>query len=287
MPAYNASRYVVETLNSIKNQTYTNWEIILVNDCSTDNTINLIEQFAQQVSNPIKIITNKINSGVSVSRNLAVDNASGSWLALLDCDDVWLPNHLETLMNEVAKDSQLDVVFSGFKAFLDDVNNIIFKQEINENIMNDFNISLYAHQIGITSSTALIKEKSWNNLGGMTQGLNYCEEMELFIRLAKVGAKFKFSSFHTTLYRKHSDTNSASDNPAKMAFGTLYIYENHFDWEEIPLETRINLLLKAHITYARLIWHNDIKTAVKHCLKAFLIKIGLQNKIHRTILSIL
>lgn len=275
IPAYNASGHIGETLDSVKKQTYTNWEIILVNDCSTDHTVNLVKQFAEQVSSTIKVITNETNSGVSVSRNVAVANASGSWLALLDSDDVWLPNHLETLVNEVVKESGLNIVYSGFQAFLDDVNNIIFKQEISKDIIDNFNVSLYTHQIGITSSTALIEKKAWNNVGGMIKGLNYCEEMELFIRLAKVGAKFKFSGLHTTLYRKHSNAGSASDNPAKMALGTLYIYEKHFDWKEILLKKRIELLFNAHITYARLIWRNDVKSGIKHILKALKVKIGI------------
>lgn len=275
MPAYNASEYIVETLNSIKSQTYTNWEIIIVNDCSTDNTVDLINQFAEQVDNSIKVINNKKNQGVSSSRNVAVANASGVWLALLDSDDIWLANHLETLINEVIKDSELSVVFSGFQAFLDDVNNIIFHQEIRKDILDDFYLSLYTHKIGITSSTALIKKKSWNNVGGMINGLNYCEEMELFIRLAKVGSKFKFSELYTTLYRKHSKLTSASDNAVKMASGTLYIYQKHFDWEVISLKKRIDLLANAHIIFARLTRHNSLKTAIQHCLKAFIIKTGL------------
>jgi teichuronic acid biosynthesis glycosyltransferase TuaG len=276
MPAYNASKHIIETLNSIKIQTYTNWEIIVANDCSADNTVDLINQFAKQVDNPVKIITNKINAGVSGSRNIAVANASGIWLALLDSDDVWLPNHLETLMMQVKSDSEVKVVFSGFQAFLDNVNTIIFNQEINKDMLNDLYLSLYTHQIGITSSTALIEKKSWNSIGGMIQGLNYCEEMELFIRLAKQGAKFKFSEYHTTLYRKHSNATSASDNPVKMASGTLYIYENHFDWEVVPLKIRSNLLFSAHIVYARLIRRQNSIMAAKHVLKALKIKLGLR-----------
>jgi glycosyltransferase involved in cell wall biosynthesis len=275
IPAHNASKHIIETLISIKEQTYTNWEIILVNDCSTDNTVKLVKKFSAQISNSVTLITNEINSGVSVSRNVAVENASGSWLALLDSDDIWLSNHLETLINEVNKDSQVDVVFSGFQAFLDVVDNVLFKQEILKDMLENFNISLYSHLIGITSSTALINKSSWNNIGGMIKGLNYCEEMELFIRLAKAGAKFKFSGFHSTLYRKHRNSSSASDNPVKMALGTLYIYQKHFDWEKISIRMRINLLSKAHLTFARLVWRADIKSGLIHGLKSLKIKAGL------------
>jgi len=279
IPAFNASKYIMETLESIEQQIYSDWEIIFVDDCSTDNTVKLVNQFAEKSSKSVKIICNPSNLGVCGSRNEAVAHASGAWLALLDSDDVWLPNHLETLMFTLGEDEQLNVIYSGFFAFLDDVTNIIFKQEICPEVLTDFNIALFARQIGITSSTALIEKKCWQNVGGMVQGLNYCEEMELFIRLAKDGAKFKFSGFHTLLYRKHSDTNSASDNVVKMSFGTLYIYQRHFDWEEIPVKTRIKLLYNAHITCARLVWHDDLTTAVINCLKAIKVKIGLLYKV--------
>lgn len=277
IPVYNSSKYILETLASIQNQTYKNWEIILVNDCSSDNSIELINEFSKSTSNPVKLITNQTNSGVSISRNIGVSSASGAWLALIDSDDVWLANHLETLINEAVKDVSLNVVFSGFLAFLDDVSSIIFQQDISKEMLDNFNISLYTHKIGITSSTALIEKTAWNSVGGMSKGLNHCEEMELFIRLAKADAKFKFSGLHTTLYRKHSNAGSASDNFAKMAFGTLFIYNKHFDWKEMPLKIRTELLANAHITYAKLIWRNDIMSAVKHCLSAYKVKAGLKN----------
>jgi teichuronic acid biosynthesis glycosyltransferase TuaG len=277
IPAYNACDFLLETLESVKKQTYSNWEIVLVNDCSTDNSIELVNQFSKSVSNPVKLITNETNSGVSVSRNVAVANASGSWLALLDSDDVWLPDHLETLMIEVAKESELELVYSGCLVFLDDVHNIIFKQEISEDMLNNFNTSLFTHQIGINPCTVIIKKQSWKKSGGMIQGLNFGEEMQLFIRLARMGGKFKFSQNHTALYRKHSNASAASNNAAKMALASIYIYEKHFDWEAIPLKTRRYQLSNAHLSYARLIRHNDKKKAAQYALKAFKIKKSIKN----------
>ena len=277
MPAYNASAHILETLESIRKQTYTNWEIILVNDCSTDDTLNLVSQFSAQVSNVIKIITNESNSGVSVSRNVAVANANGTWLALLDSDDVWLPNHLETLINEVVKDSEINIVYSGCLVFLDEVNNIIFKQEITPDLLNNFNISLYTHQIGINPCTVLLDKNSWNMVGGMVKNLNHAEEKEMFIGLAKRGAKFKFSAQHTALYRKYSNTSAASNNNSKMALGSIYVFEKYFDWEAVPLKIRIQELSDAYLSYARLNRLNDIQASVQYSFKAFKIKKSVMN----------
>ncbi|TDD94672.1 glycosyltransferase family 2 protein [Flavobacterium cellulosilyticum] len=277
IPAYNASDFILETLESVKQQTYTNWEIVLVNDCSTDNTIDIVNEFSGNVSNYVKLIINQTNLGVSETRNVAVANASGSWLALLDSDDVWLPNHLETLINEVAKDSDLNLVYAGCLVFLDDVKNIIFEQVITDGMLNNFNISLFTHQIGINPCTVLLNKKSWNRIGGMVPNLHHAEDKDLLFRLAKMGTKFKFSKQNTALYRKHSNAIAASNNASKMALGSIYVYEKHFDWEAIPLKIRIDQLADAYLSYARLIRHIDIKIAGQYSLKALKTKKSIKN----------
>ena len=287
IPVYNGSRHILETLESVKKQTYSNWEIVIVNDCSIDDTVEIVNQFAQGVSNSIKLITNKKNLGVSVSRNTAVSNCTGKWLALLDSDDIWLPNHLETLVNQVEKDTEISVVYAGCKVFLDDINNIVHKQAIDKVMLDNFKISLYAHEIGINSSTSFIKKDAWGNCGGMIQGLNFGEEMELFIRLARNNKKFKFSEYYTVLYRKHSNFGAASNNSVKMALGNLYIYEKHFDWEVIPFKIRKNQLSNAHLSYARLVRHLNIKKATQHALKALKVKKNLKNVVYFSLFSLL
>lgn len=277
VPAYNASEFLIETLESVKQQTYTNWEIILVNDCSTDDTVKKANDFSKEVSNVVKVITNEKNSGVSVSRNDAVANASGIWLALLDSDDVWLPKHLETLINTVSKDSNIKMAYAGCLVFLDKVEKIIFKQEINDAILKDFNVSLFTHKIGINPCTALIDKKAWETVGGMIQEVHPAEDKELFFRLARAGNKIAYSGHHTALYRKHSSGNAASNNEVKMVLALMKIYTKHFDWKEIPLKIRIEQLANTHLAYARLIHKDDLKIAKQHSLKAFKIKKSVKN----------
>lgn len=277
IPAYNVSKVILETLESVKQQTYTNWEIILVNDCSTDDTLEIATKFSNYNKNKFKIISNINNRGLTNTRNIAVSHASGEWLALLDSDDVWLPNHLETLMDEFAKDSELNMIYSGCLVFLDNVNNVIFKQEISEDMLNNFNVSLFTHQIGINPCTVLINKKVWQTVGGMDIQFTSCEDKDFFISSAKLGFKFKFSEQHTALYRKHSNGNAMSNNTIKMTFANIKIYEKHFDWDAIPLKIRINELSEVYLSYARLNRKNDIKTAVQYSLKALKIKKSLKN----------
>ena len=93
MPSYNTAKFISETIESVLAQTYTDWELIIVDDCSTDNTDEVVESFLPD--NRIKYIKNEKNSGAAFSRNRALCEAKGKWIAFLDSDDVWLPEKLE------------------------------------------------------------------------------------------------------------------------------------------------------------------------------------------------
>ncbi len=92
MPNYNGAKYIRETVESVLSQTYTNWEILLVDDCSTDNSLEIVESYNDA---RIRIFKNETNRGGAASRNRALREAKGKWIAFLDGDDVWLPEKLE------------------------------------------------------------------------------------------------------------------------------------------------------------------------------------------------
>ena len=92
MPSYNAEKFVSETIESVLRQTYTNWELIIVDDCSKDNTAEVVANFQDA---RIRFMRNEKNSGAAVSRNRALREAKGKWIAFLDSDDLWEPEKLE------------------------------------------------------------------------------------------------------------------------------------------------------------------------------------------------
>lgn len=101
-PVYNAERFLAETIKSIQNQTYKNWELLLVDDCSKDNSPSIIKEF-QKDDNRIKYIKLDKNSGASVSRNTGIKNASGRFIAFVDSDDLWIPEKLEMQIDYMLK----------------------------------------------------------------------------------------------------------------------------------------------------------------------------------------
>lgn len=93
MPSYNTEQFIAETIRSVLAQTYANWELIIVDDCSTDHTDDVVSEFLGDER--IRYLKNEHNSGAAVSRNRALREARGKWIAFLDSDDLWLPDKLE------------------------------------------------------------------------------------------------------------------------------------------------------------------------------------------------
>lgn len=93
MPSYNTAQYITDSIESVLSQTYTNWELIIVDDCSTDNTDEIIKRYLSD--DRIRYLKNDRNSGAAVSRNYALREAKGRWIAFLDSDDTWHPEKLE------------------------------------------------------------------------------------------------------------------------------------------------------------------------------------------------
>lgn len=94
-PTYNCGNFIEETIQSVLNQTYTNWEMIIVDDCSSDNTKEIVEKYVEFDSR-IKYFLLENNSGAAISRTKAMGLANGNYIAFLDSDDLWLPNKLES-----------------------------------------------------------------------------------------------------------------------------------------------------------------------------------------------
>ena len=123
--SYNSELYIEEAINSVINQTFTNWELIIIDDASTDATIEIINHFTQQNSN-IKLIKNAINQGAAVSRNKGIEQAKGDYIAFLDADDLWKSQKLEKQLAFMQAEN-CDVCFSSYD-LINETGNKLFKQ---------------------------------------------------------------------------------------------------------------------------------------------------------------
>ena len=93
MPSWNTGNFIADSIQCVLAQTYTDWELLIVDDCSTDNTDEIIRPFLKDTR--IRYIKNDVNSGAALTRNKAMKKAQGEWIAFLDSDDLWMPTKLE------------------------------------------------------------------------------------------------------------------------------------------------------------------------------------------------
>ena len=103
MPSFNTGKYITETIESVLAQSYKNWELIIVDDCSSDNTDEIVSTYLSD--DRIHYLKNEKNSGAAFSRNIALRKAKGKWIAFLDSDDLWLPEKLELQLAYMKKNN--------------------------------------------------------------------------------------------------------------------------------------------------------------------------------------
>lgn len=125
--AYNCEKTIGETIESVQAQTYLNWEMLIVNDCSKDRTVDIVQSYVDKDSR-IKLINHSVNSGAAKARNTAIEHSKGRFLAMLDSDDLWKPNKLEEQIQFMIENNY-GFTFTSYETFHDssDTKRILFK----------------------------------------------------------------------------------------------------------------------------------------------------------------
>lgn len=119
MPSYNSEAYIKATIDSVIKQTYENWELIVIDDCSSDSTLEIVKEYAR-IDSRIRFIELTENKGAPAApRNIGIEKANGRWVALLDADDIWHPKKL-TLQISAMLDSKSDFSCTQMKDFYDE-----------------------------------------------------------------------------------------------------------------------------------------------------------------------
>ena len=156
-PVYNAERFIEQTIQSVLAQTYTDWELLLIDDCSTDNSGNIIQRYAEQ-DERIKYHRLQVNSGAAVARNTAIGLAQGEYLAFLDSDDLWVSNKLERQLSYM-KANNAAFVFARIR-MIDRQGNILKE---NVPIPSMVNYKTLLKRTVIATSTVLLDRKRTGN----------------------------------------------------------------------------------------------------------------------------
>ena len=112
-PCYNSEKFISETITSVQNQTYSNWEMIIVDDCSQDKTVEIIQNFMED-DHRIHLIQLNKNSGAAKARNIAIEKITGKYMTFLDADDLWFSDFIQNSITTIQK-TGIHFVFSSYR----------------------------------------------------------------------------------------------------------------------------------------------------------------------------
>lgn len=180
IPVYNAEQYIRESIKSVLDQTYTDIEVIAVNDGSTDKSLEILREY----ENKIKVIS-KANGGTASALNTGIKAMSGEWFKWLSADDLLYPCAIEELVNSAKKveDKENAILYSNYD-IIDDGGNIIehfIEPNYNELDQFEFNTILLDHYVG-NGTTSLIHKSALDKYGLFDESIGFQEDYELWLR---------------------------------------------------------------------------------------------------------
>lgn len=234
IPAYRAEKYLPAALETVRSQTFQDWELIVTEDGSKDSAEDIVRRFAQSVAQPVTYNRHDKNRGLPETRNTGMAAARAPWIAFLDADDLWLPEHLAKLVAAASQDVQL--VYAGSQIFDDATGTDLEVRVPTPESLQNFPASLYTGKIIIQPSAAMISRSALQKNGGFSASYPICNDLEYWVRLASRGGKARYSGAVTCRYRKHPA--AMSQKAAALIAETGRICEAYRDWKEVPAALR-------------------------------------------------
>lgn len=235
MPAYNAERYIEEAIRSVMGQTFQNWELLVLDDCSTDSTAAVVEKLAEEDSR-IVFLRNPQNMGVARTRNRALDLCRGNYVALLDSDDVWTSDKLQKQL-DLAAETGADIIYCSYGII----------NEHGVHTCEDFivpketDFETFLTRSVISCSTALLSAKITKQYRFHTDF--YHEDLELWYRLLRDGFTARGVTDVLAQYRVMDGTRAS--NKLRNARFRWRIYRDAMGfsvWKSTKLLTRYAIL---------------------------------------------
>ena len=203
IPAYNAEATIAETITSVQSQTHKDWEIIVVDDGSTDGTVSLVKSIVES-DKRIRIITQQ-NQHVSAARNKGIQNAQYDWLLFLDSDDWIAPHYFEKVSAILASDERIDGVHFGWTRVTPDGK--ITGEKFGSSVPDLFPV--LAMHCPFSIHACVIRKALVNAAGGFDVSLKTCEDWDLWQRIARIGARFEGVKELMAFYRMRNNSLSS------------------------------------------------------------------------------
>lgn len=231
MPAYNSEKFIEQAIESVINQTYENWELIVINDASVDETKEIVLKIAEHESR-IRYFDTPQNLGVSKTRNKAVSFAKGEWIAFLDSDDRWKVQKLEKQIH-LQKELNAELLFTG-SAFMD-VNGQPLEWVLH--VPNEIRYKKLLKQNVISNSSVLVKKELYQKYEVVGDDMH--EDFACWLNILKSGKKAYGIDESLLVYRLSA--NSKSGNKIKAAKMNWNTYKKN--WVEFRRKSFLYVLL--------------------------------------------
>lgn len=216
VPMYNAEKYVEDTINSVINQTYTNWEMLIVNDNSTDNSLEIVKKYAKNDSR-IKIYNNDKNLGVVKSRNKMIEKSNGQFIAFLDSDDYWSSDKLEKQVSHM-RNNNLCISGTSYYQIYENSEKIVKIKTKKELTYTDMLKNNYLGCLTVMYDTSRIGKKYFKEI-------NKNEDYLLWLEILKKIGKTINLEENLAYYRVLS--NSRSSNKFEVVKSRWEIYRKY------------------------------------------------------------
>ncbi len=234
IPCYNQGRFVDDAVNSVLNQTYQNFEIIIINDGSTDKfTIDLLKNFKR----PKTKVYTTTNQGLASTRNYGFSLSKGEFIQFLDADDFLNPKKFEEQISSFSKDSELGVSYTNCQYYYDDkkeYSEALIKESLTKDPFEDF-VYRWQRGISIPVHCALFKRKIWDKDRPFVQGFGAIEDWLMWVYLAKREVRFNFLDRDYAYYRIQS--NNMTKNLSFMIYwvsrAISYIAEHYIEEKDL------------------------------------------------------
>ncbi|MUK67962.1 glycosyltransferase family 2 protein [Aliivibrio fischeri] len=224
-PAFNSSEFIIYTYESIKSQSISNWELLITDDCSSDNTLNVLKKLSE-TDNRVKVFKNKINSGAAVSRNNSISHSKGKYIAFIDSDDLWLPSKLETQI-EFMENNLVDFSFTSYE--LVDSNGFLLNKIVDcHGIKSVSYDDMLRKKATLGCSTVMLRRTAFDDISMPL--IRTGQDYGLWLKLLKTGVNAYLIPDVLTQYRILPD--SISRNKMKKAKRQWQIYR---EIEKLPL----------------------------------------------------
>lgn len=214
IPVYNGEKTIKETIESVLFQSFADFELLVINDGSTDSTLNVVSTF----KDPRLKVFSYPNAGLAASRNRGISLASGNYISFIDADDLWTPDKLEAQVNALQENPPAALAYSWTDYIYE--SGQFFRQGPHFNFSGDVFAKLLLSDFVGNGSNPLIRKQVFSEVGGFDESLNAVEDWDMWLRLA---ARYPFVAVPSPQILYRQSPTSMSANPRKMEVASLRV----------------------------------------------------------------